>query len=124
MDSFWSVDEVVDLLAVVGPDPDLLLKVVPELVITPEEVPDVRDVPAGVSGIVFAGCNLLLLPGSHRQLHPDEATLPKLPHEGVGPYPLVAPDEDPLEGRKEFYGLLNVLQSLLLIPHGGVDNHV
>ena len=125
MFSFLTIDGIVDLLAVVVPNPDLLLDVVQEL--APDEVLDVGVVPPGIPGIVFAGCDLLLLPGSQRQLHPDEAALPKLPHEGVGPCPrpgIGIPDEHPLEGNEEVEGLLDVLQSLLLVPHGAVDNHV
>ena len=62
MFSFLSIDGIVDLLAVVIPNPDLLLDVVQEL--APDEILDVGVVPPGISGIVFAGCDLLLHPGS------------------------------------------------------------
>ena len=68
-------EDVVDCLAVVGPDPDLLLQIADRLGLIPEEVLDVSRVPPGVPGVVFAGGELLLLPGIQRHLDPDEAAL-------------------------------------------------
>ena len=125
--SFLSMDGVVDLLAVIGPDPGLLLEVDLELIHAPNKVPDVGRIAPGVSGEVFAGGELLLLPGSQRHLDPDEGALPELPHEGVGL--LQSPELFqyaclPPSSYEEVVGLLDVLDSLLLVPHGAVDDHV
>ena len=121
-DSFVpNVEGVVDPPAVVGPDPDLILEVVVELVVAANEVLDMGRVPPGVSGVVCAGCNLIPLPRSQRRLHPDEATLPELPHETVRSDRVVTQIQT---GHEEVVSFLNILQALLHVPHGGVHNHV
>ena len=123
-----NVEGVVDPPAVVGPDPDLILEVVVELVVAANEVLDMGRVPPGVSGVVCAGCNLIPLPRSQRHLHPDEATLPELPHEIVRPFHPGEFKEEVVTqiqtGHEEIVSFLNILQALLHVPHGGVHNHV
>ena len=115
-----SVERVVDLLAVIGPDRGLLHVVDIELQLATDEVLDMGCVSLGVSGEVFAGFNLLLLPGSQRPLDSDEAALPETPHEVLAP---AAPGLSPCS-QDEVVSLFEVLQPLLLITHGGVDDHV